>query len=688
MSKDFLKASINYIKNQRDQFFITDEQALMELIKNAYDADATNVEILFNAKLNQIIVSDNGNGFSQEDFQNLKIVDVSNKKTNEPRIINKDGILEERIFTGSKGNGFFSCLRFCNQTEIHSINNLHKKIEWWKYLNDSNNEIEEIEIIDANPIDFKNFKTIIILENKLNECFSPNLIYKELFENIQQQLAYLTLSKNFKVNFIFIPSYIQEQLTISDEENKKIVDKKDVFTPSDIKSDFKFIDDNNYFIWKINAEYLHKDNKVCIDIEYTKPINDEIYEPNKVFEQIKYPLEKQYYINTNINFGLRSLKPETEDNDSIDETHLDRINNMFLEKSNEDKNSKPHRILFINGVKNFINTKDFIKEKDDFDLNTKKSLIYISFNLTNEMGLDTNMVRTHLIDKNKNKIDQELIEIFSKINNKIHDCVKKFYKENLTNEEKKIIRINKEIDRKPLKIKAEIAKNIRSSTLDMWNNLGDRHIIDHRVDYIRKILSEIYKITTNKEVDKKILIKYEYTFYALIRMFSEIFLVYYIIWNFEVVYKNNEIKYFFSIFNKTNNSDDLELDDKKFESIISILKTIAEIENNIKTKENKSFADYLKKYKDGSKIKRRFKAIEIKTKYKDFPNELIDFADEIIQDFNIEKYDFKIMQKNISYINDIIHGNDFDSNKKDDLHDGISKMFNVFSKMINKMNNS
>ncbi|WP_447722268.1 ATP-binding protein [Aquipseudomonas campi] len=86
--------------------------ALSELVKNSYDADATEVEILFGE--DSITVSDNGTGMSQSDFVNHWLrVGTIHKQTNTttPR---------GRTVTGSKGIGRLSVQFLGEQLELVS----------------------------------------------------------------------------------------------------------------------------------------------------------------------------------------------------------------------------------------------------------------------------------------------------------------------------------------------------------------------------------------------------------------------------------------------------------------------------------------------------------------------------------------------------------------------------------------
>lgn len=88
---------------------------ISELIKNAVDADATKIQIIYDNKLNQVKIIDNGIGFSAEDIKGLNKPGISRKKRND-NIRTKKGF----FFTGNKGLGILSCFSLCEQILINT----------------------------------------------------------------------------------------------------------------------------------------------------------------------------------------------------------------------------------------------------------------------------------------------------------------------------------------------------------------------------------------------------------------------------------------------------------------------------------------------------------------------------------------------------------------------------------------
>ncbi len=103
------------LKNLIGRDLISDKYiAIFELVKNAYDADSTKVDVSFNlgeAGISQIVISDNGSGMSYDDIINkwLFVAYSEKKPQNRSRKSYRDAIRREAA--GAKGVGRFSCDR-------------------------------------------------------------------------------------------------------------------------------------------------------------------------------------------------------------------------------------------------------------------------------------------------------------------------------------------------------------------------------------------------------------------------------------------------------------------------------------------------------------------------------------------------------------------------------------------------
>ena len=108
---------------------INDEVAIFELVKNAYDAHATRVDITF--EKDKIIIQDNGKGMDLHDIESKWLfVAYSAKKDNtEDEELKKDNRYQDyrdkinlkRGFAVAKGIGRFSCDRLGSKLKLISI---------------------------------------------------------------------------------------------------------------------------------------------------------------------------------------------------------------------------------------------------------------------------------------------------------------------------------------------------------------------------------------------------------------------------------------------------------------------------------------------------------------------------------------------------------------------------------------
>ncbi|EQM95092.1 hypothetical protein OFAG_02316 [Oxalobacter formigenes HOxBLS] len=84
--------------------------ALNELIKNAYDAFATEVSIFLDLSNGKLIIRDNGKGMNEEDVENL--FHLSKSKKQYGKLVFDSDLKINRRIQGSKGLGFLSVFKF------------------------------------------------------------------------------------------------------------------------------------------------------------------------------------------------------------------------------------------------------------------------------------------------------------------------------------------------------------------------------------------------------------------------------------------------------------------------------------------------------------------------------------------------------------------------------------------------
>jgi signal transduction histidine kinase len=115
------------LKNLIGKELITDEfVAVFELVKNAFDANANKVEIIFDNQLDtstgKIIIKDDGKGMDYDDLTNKWLfVAYSAKKDGTENDDYRDRIKVNRVFAGAKGVGRFSCDRLGKRLKLVSV---------------------------------------------------------------------------------------------------------------------------------------------------------------------------------------------------------------------------------------------------------------------------------------------------------------------------------------------------------------------------------------------------------------------------------------------------------------------------------------------------------------------------------------------------------------------------------------
>ena len=144
--------------------FSTKESAVLELVKNAYDAGAERLTISFKKSENTgklfIEITDNGTGMNAEDIRNAWM--YVGKSTRDY----KDSETG-RVFAGSKGIGRFALARLGEEVELYSKKEGNSKIKWTTDWEKSS--LESIESSD------NEYGTIIRIHNLRDKWSSRNI---------------------------------------------------------------------------------------------------------------------------------------------------------------------------------------------------------------------------------------------------------------------------------------------------------------------------------------------------------------------------------------------------------------------------------------------------------------------------------------------------------------------------------
>ena len=285
MSKEYFKISSG-LKNLIGSELITDNfVAVFELVKNSFDAKASEVKIIFeniyseNAK---IIIQDNGKGMDYDDLINKWLFVAYSAKRDGTEDSNK----QINYYAGAKGVGRFSCDRlgrYLNLVTIKDkpnaqIENLY--VDWKKFEEDQKKEFIKIpvehnvlskapynlkkgtilEISGINPEEW-NRDNFIRLKDKLSKLVRPDLnkskkqkpfkILLEVEAEKQNDLKEIETNREKGEGFVY-------RNTVNGEIENFIFDELDIRTTkiiSEVSSDGKYIStkliDRENYIYEI-----------------------------------------------------------------------------------------------------------------------------------------------------------------------------------------------------------------------------------------------------------------------------------------------------------------------------------------------------------------------------------------------------------------------------------------------------
>jgi len=142
------RAEARLLQELGERLVAQPEVALVELIKNSYDADATACKISFSTDGKTLIVADNGHGMTKAEFENRWMTIATSKKA-EDRVSRK----YERELTGQKGIGRFAVRFLGTKLQVVTVafdpkrackTRLVADFDWYKI--DENSSLEDTSI--------------------------------------------------------------------------------------------------------------------------------------------------------------------------------------------------------------------------------------------------------------------------------------------------------------------------------------------------------------------------------------------------------------------------------------------------------------------------------------------------------------------------------------------------------------
>jgi len=187
------------------QNFTNKESAMLELVKNAYDAQAKNVSITFSER--SIVIVDDGIGMSKSTiYENWMHVGKSDKGYSLSDGENND----RRVLAGSKGVGRFALARLGASVIVYSVKEGELPVKWttdWSesILDDLTNEAKlpigtRIEISALR--DRWTEKAIKSLINYLSITCNDNRMHIQIYPNYEKNVSYVFETPQLGKNFI------------------------------------------------------------------------------------------------------------------------------------------------------------------------------------------------------------------------------------------------------------------------------------------------------------------------------------------------------------------------------------------------------------------------------------------------------------------------------------------------------
>jgi len=265
------------LKNIIGKELITNDlNAIFELVKNSYDANANEVQIVFeNIKNNggeepRIMIIDDGDGMSYDDIiEKWLFVGYSEKKEFEKQLDSKDfrdKIGKRRVFAGAKGVGRFSCDKLGKHLKLYTkkenVDVIHHiYTDWGKFEENPKEEFQTIKVDYSTPKKIDVGKRAESFKNGTILVISP-------LNSSWDQIKLLKLKK-----------YLQRLINpsqIGEVQDFKICLRAEEFLPEDVrnqhKGDFGVINGSirNIVFEKLNI----KTTQICCSID-TK--GDKIY---------------------------------------------------------------------------------------------------------------------------------------------------------------------------------------------------------------------------------------------------------------------------------------------------------------------------------------------------------------------------------------------------------------------------
>ena len=265
------------------------ETALSELVKNAYDADATTVDLIFentNKPGGKLTIIDNGHGMTKEQLINGFMRLSSSEKVHYPT-----SPIYNRTRAGRKGIGRFATQRLGNFLIVDSQAkdadySLEVRINWNEFLQD-----KDLNTISSS-IKFKPRKQIsgtTLIISDLREAWTEAAI-KRVYKYILGLLQPFPLSKNDESSSNYDPGFKADFWQVKDGDPQPIVDENIMFYERAVAMIEGYVEEDGRGYWFMESNKLDVPDKIfSIDADGS---SSEEANPHKRLKNIHF---KAYY---------------------------------------------------------------------------------------------------------------------------------------------------------------------------------------------------------------------------------------------------------------------------------------------------------------------------------------------------------------------------------------------------------
>lgn len=211
------------LKNILGRDLITDDNiAVLELVKNSYDAHATRVDITFEADC--ITIADNGKGMSQQDLINKWLfVGFSAKRDNTEDQSYRAKF--KRNYAGAKGIGRLSCDRLARYVQLttkseESDTTEILNVDWEIFERNQREEFDDIRVEHESTVEAKAYPlgydtgTILKLTGLHKKWDRNSILHLKRF--LEKMINPFQGVDNFSIELI-VPSLLEEDRKIREE---------------------------------------------------------------------------------------------------------------------------------------------------------------------------------------------------------------------------------------------------------------------------------------------------------------------------------------------------------------------------------------------------------------------------------------------------------------------------------------